>query len=496
MTPNGRSGAAARVLLAITWGGVAASPASAQTPPLPDPNFATTVLPRPCAYEGGDPYEADFYEVEGWTGPDYERYPGACQRMRFSYGPIVVKPGQNDVLVGPVTIEKPMQDGYITRFKPEPRCAPTARSRRSSRSTCTTAPGSTLTDEYGSGPFFAAGEEKTIAPFPRGYGMPIKATDQWQLLYMVHSAVAAADGGRTSPTTSTSCPQAKAPAARHQAAPTRSGSTCGPSGYPVFNVQRAYGGADGDVHVAEGEVRGVRPVGQDRSSARAQPGNGIGEDCALPSAGEPFGRIENFRAARSSASAATCTRAASRNEIDLVRDGEAKRIYTGEAAYWDRGRHDQAGRAADLVGLLDAGHRPAELGRARRARRHPAQQRDLRHDDPVDLREHGHRRRAARARRRRRQPDRARRRPVRPRRVDTSDRLRLAAACRPPTPTLCDKGMRRPTATTRRTTTTAARRASWTRRGARPGRPSEVGIADFLYAPGDLSMISMTASRR
>ena len=43
--------------------------------------------------------------------------------------------------------------------------------------------------EYGSGPFFASGEEKTIAPFPRGYGLPIKATDQWQLLYMVHSAV-------------------------------------------------------------------------------------------------------------------------------------------------------------------------------------------------------------------------------------------------------------------------------------------------------------------
>ena len=34
------------------------------------------------------------------------------------------------------------------------------------------------------------------------------------------------------------------------------------------------------------------------------------------------------------------------------------------------------------------------------ARRQAAQQRDLRHDDPVDLREHGHRGRAARARRR------------------------------------------------------------------------------------------------
>src|SRR6187397_1581818 len=62
------------------------------------------LLPRPCAYEGDDPFEKTFYKAEGWKGPDYVRYPGACQRMRFSYGPILVKPGQNDVLLNPVTI--------------------------------------------------------------------------------------------------------------------------------------------------------------------------------------------------------------------------------------------------------------------------------------------------------------------------------------------------------------------------------------------------------
>ena len=56
-------------LFAITWGGIAPQAALAQTPPAPDPNFATTVLPRPCAYEGGDSREAAFYEAEGWTGP-------------------------------------------------------------------------------------------------------------------------------------------------------------------------------------------------------------------------------------------------------------------------------------------------------------------------------------------------------------------------------------------------------------------------------------------
>src|SRR5256885_10534721 len=93
--------------------------AKAQRPaPTPEPNFAVNVAPRPCAYEGDDPYEKRLYQGEGWQAPDYERYPGICQRMRFAYGPINVKPGQNDVLVSPVTIEKPDQDGYITRFKP------------------------------------------------------------------------------------------------------------------------------------------------------------------------------------------------------------------------------------------------------------------------------------------------------------------------------------------------------------------------------------------
>ena len=96
-----------------------AVPAHAQRPePTPEPNFAVNVLPRPCAYEGHDKFERRLYESEGWKAPDYERYPGACQRMRFAYGPIHVKPGQNDVLIEPVTIEKPMQDGYVTRFKP------------------------------------------------------------------------------------------------------------------------------------------------------------------------------------------------------------------------------------------------------------------------------------------------------------------------------------------------------------------------------------------
>ena len=52
-------------------------------PPTGDvvPGFAVTVLPRPCAYEGNDPYEKRMYQFEGWKAPDYEyvvRDSGAC----------------------------------------------------------------------------------------------------------------------------------------------------------------------------------------------------------------------------------------------------------------------------------------------------------------------------------------------------------------------------------------------------------------------------------
>src|SRR3954469_7943818 len=40
------------------------------------------------------------------------------QRLHYKYGPLHVAPGQNLILIGPVTIEKPDYDGYVTRIKP------------------------------------------------------------------------------------------------------------------------------------------------------------------------------------------------------------------------------------------------------------------------------------------------------------------------------------------------------------------------------------------
>src|SRR4051794_17346471 len=243
--------------------------AGASGPPLPDPNAIGTVLPRPCAYDGHDRYEKRFYKQEGWKGPDYERYPGACQRLRFAYGPITVKPGQNDVLVGPVTIDKPLQDGYITRFKPNlvraDGTVPPIEQEHLHHGTWLSEP------SYGSGPFFAAGEEKTIAPFPKGYGMPVKASDQWLLLYMVHSAVQQ--------------PMEAYITYDVDFVPKAQGDEIGmksaypvwldvrPSSYPVFNVQRDYGGADRVCTWPREECAGHDPFGQE-FTGQGKPGNG------------------------------------------------------------------------------------------------------------------------------------------------------------------------------------------------------------------------------
>jgi plastocyanin len=305
--------------------------ASAQRAPTPEPNFAATILPRPCALDTRDPHEASFYELEGWEGPDYERYPGACQRMRFSYGPIVVKPGQNDVLIGPVTIEKPAQDGFITRFKPNlvraDGTVPPVEQVHLHHGTWLSQP------DYGSGPFFAAGEEKTIAPFPKGYGMPIEASDTWLLLYMVHSAVAQ--------------PMETYITYEIDFVPQAKGEELGlkpaypvwldvrPSGYPVFNVQRKYGGADGLCTWPTEECAAFDPYGK-QIVGQGEPGNGAGEDLVLPGAGEPLGRIESFSGGTLIGIGGHLHPGGIRNEIDLVRDGQATRIYTGEASYWDR----------------------------------------------------------------------------------------------------------------------------------------------------------------
>jgi hypothetical protein len=351
--------------------------ASAQRSPTPEPNFAVDIAPRPCAYEGGDRYERRFYEIEGWKGPDYERYPGACQRLRFSFGPIAVKPGQNDVLIEPVKIEKPMRDGFITRFKPNLVRAdgtiPPVEQVHLHHGTWLAEP------NYGSGPFFAAGEEKTIAPFPRGYGMPIKASDTWLLLYMVHSAVSQPMEAYITYDVDF-VPQAKATELGLKAA-YPIWTDVRPSGYPVFNVQRGFGRGDTCTWPKE-QCAAHDPFGRE-FTGQGQPGNGVGTDLKLPDAGGRLGRISNFQGGTLIGIGGHVHPGGLTNDIDLVRPGgevvrvrkrgriirkrngrcvrnkqgrckrrrgkvvqkrvDTTRIYTGQAHYWSREDKNKGG---------------------------------------------------------------------------------------------------------------------------------------------------------
>ena len=138
--------------------GAAASPARAQAP-VPEPG-------------SGAPLGSD------------------VQHLHYKYGPIHVSPGQNLILLGPVTIEKPAYDGYVTRIKPD-----------LVRADGSVPPVDVIhlhhgvfvnlsrTDATAGGAerFFATGEEKTIFSMPKGYGYFSRGSDVWAVNHMVHN---------------------------------------------------------------------------------------------------------------------------------------------------------------------------------------------------------------------------------------------------------------------------------------------------------------------
>ncbi|MDQ1694743.1 MAG: hypothetical protein QOJ03_96 [Frankiaceae bacterium] len=153
------------------------------TPPYPDPAFLQQVPGGKCVAENR--YETGYV--------DKNRYGSSCKRINFAFGPINVRPGMNDAMIRPTVIEQPRYDGYIVRFKPDLVRATDGSTPRTEQLHLHHATWLNLGNSYGDGPFFAAGEEKTIADFPTGYGMHVGAQDAWGLLYMVHDAEANPD---------------------------------------------------------------------------------------------------------------------------------------------------------------------------------------------------------------------------------------------------------------------------------------------------------------
>jgi hypothetical protein len=332
-------------------------------PPAPDPNFAATILPQGCTPTNS--YETSQYDaLEHWTAPSFERYPGACQRMRFAFGPIDVKPGQNDVLIQPITIEKPTQDGYIVRFAPN-----LVRFLSSDLQTFDIPPieevhlhhGTwiTLVNGYFKDPFFASGEEKTIANFPRGYGFQIQRTDQWQLLHMVHNLTP-----RPMKVWITYdidfVPQAVADTDAFKGAFGEMKPIypvwldVRPSFYPVFNVQRNFPVAGSTTctwpkqNCAAFDPWGNQFTGQCRpDNAGCEHGNGKGTDWQLPALGATLNRVTDFRGGTLIGLGGHVHPGGLTVDVEAVRtsksgtgdcagssDTAAQLIFTSQARYW------------------------------------------------------------------------------------------------------------------------------------------------------------------
>ena len=145
---------------------------------------AATLGPAGKVLEMGSCTGDSHFEVR----PSNKYYGSECRRLRVVFGPIWNKPGQDDVLIQPVTFEKPLYNGYITRFKPnltdELGNTPPVEQMHLHHGTWLN-----IYPSYGNGPFFASGEEKTISSWPYRYGMRIGATDMWLFLHMVHNAI-------------------------------------------------------------------------------------------------------------------------------------------------------------------------------------------------------------------------------------------------------------------------------------------------------------------
>ena len=172
-----RSALAAAAVAAVSLG--LAHAFAAAPHPVPEAAFLKPVPAGECT-------ATNEYERGLWSS-----YGAACKRLHFVFGPIWAKPGQNDVLIEPVTIQKPAYDGYIVRFRPDLVDA-TGKPPGIEEIHLHHATWLNIYPQYGPSqfsPFFAAGEEKTIATFPPGYGMHVGATDTWLLLYMVHNAI-------------------------------------------------------------------------------------------------------------------------------------------------------------------------------------------------------------------------------------------------------------------------------------------------------------------
>jgi plastocyanin len=155
------------------------------------------------------------------------------QHLKFKYGPIKIEPGQNNITISNLQVPKPTVDGFIVGIHPnlyrDDGSIPPVdvihlhhgvwlkvdlSSVGGGRRPRGPGQSSTTTTEAPTGPgaipaiaaggtgaggskfgqiFFASGEEKTQMVLPAGYGYPYKAKDVWVINYMLHNLLSTPD---------------------------------------------------------------------------------------------------------------------------------------------------------------------------------------------------------------------------------------------------------------------------------------------------------------
>ncbi len=252
-------------------------------------------------------------------GPLDSVRPSSCRRMLFRYGPLHVTPGDNLILFGPVTIERPLEAGYIVRFKPD-----------LVRVNGTVPPIDILHLHHSvwistafSHPMFASGEEKTIFSTPNGYGLPFRPFNElWLLNYMIHNLTAVPDNVFI--TYEVDLIPAASPAA----------STIKPvepfwldvAGFqganPVYNTQRGFGSVPGECAFPREECAAFDPYGKSVPGNGAA-GNGVGYT-ATPPPGTVVWAVGHVHPG------------GLRTDVELVRPGVgSRRVFTSDAIYFD-----------------------------------------------------------------------------------------------------------------------------------------------------------------
>ncbi|MCA1726707.1 MAG: hypothetical protein LC722_03335 [Actinobacteria bacterium] len=233
-------------------------------------------------------------------------------------------------MIEPVTIQKPLYDGFMVRFKPDFVLAdgtvPPIENLHLHHAVW-----SSFTGNYGNyGAWAASGEEKTTFHVPRGYGMPVRGADSWGLLYMIHNQL---PGPEEVFITYEIDYVATDEAAGIRPAYPLWLDVLRDNGYPVFNVQRGFG-VEGTCTWPRQNCARFDPYGRVASGQGSAP-TVAGSDWKLPARGEPLGRIEAFYGGTLISLFGHLHPGGLSVDVDMVRGRASRRVLTSRARYWD-----------------------------------------------------------------------------------------------------------------------------------------------------------------